>query len=94
MGRLLFGPRGLGRWAGLDGGMGDLFGFLFFFNFFSLISFSNFTQNSLKIFKPTFKPHNQSKAHAFNMMHNHLVKSKLINYYCIYLKANLIIQIH
>jgi hypothetical protein len=70
------------------------FFFSFFFNSFLSFPFQTFTQNSLKIFKPTFKPHNQSKAHAFNMMHNHLVKSKLINYYCIYLKANLIIQIH
>jgi hypothetical protein len=68
--------------------------FSFFFNSFSLISFQTFTQSLFKIFKLTFKPHNQSKAHAFNMMHNHLVISKLINYYFIYLKANLIIQIH
>jgi hypothetical protein len=73
--------------------------FFFFFLLFFPISFlsflfQTFTQNFSKIFKPTFKPHNQSKAHAFNMMHNHLVNSKLINYYYIYLKANLIIQIH
>jgi hypothetical protein len=70
------------------------FFFFFFFQFLSLISFQTFTQNLFKVFKPTFKPHNQSKTHAFNMMHNHLVNSKLINYYCIYLKASLIIQIH
>jgi hypothetical protein len=92
VGRLL----GCAGWAGL--GLLVCFFFLsffsFFFQFFSLISFQIFTQSLFKIFKLTFKPHNQSKAHAFNMMHNHLVNSKLINYYCIYLKASLIIQIH
>jgi hypothetical protein len=69
-------------WAGM-GLFGLVFSsffflFLFFSIPFSLISFQTFTQNLSKIFKPTFKPHNQSKAHAFNMMHNHLVNSKLI----------------
>jgi hypothetical protein len=91
----LFGLRGkrlggLGWRAGMGWGC-----FLFFFNSFFPHFFSNFYSKSFqKFFKPTFKPHNQSKAHAFNMMHNHLVNSKLINYYCIYLKASLIIQIH
>jgi hypothetical protein len=67
---------------GLMVGMGEG---LVFFIFFSFYFFSTFL---LKIFssfsKRTFKPHNQTKAHAFNMMHNHLVSSKLINYYFIY----------
>jgi hypothetical protein len=46
------------------------------FGFFFLFSFQPFTQKNLfkfsKIILKTFKPQNQTKAHAFNMMHKHL----------------------
>jgi hypothetical protein len=70
------------------------FVFFLFFQFLFSHFFSNFYSKPFQNFKPTFEPHHQSKAHAFNIMHNHLVISKLINYYFIYLKANLIIQIY
>jgi hypothetical protein len=66
MGRLLFGPRGLGRWAGLDGGMGDLFGFLFFSFLFFSIPFSHF------FFKLLLK--NFSK--FLNQLLNHTINQK------------------
>jgi hypothetical protein len=44
--------------------------------FFSLFSFSTLYSYNLfkfsKIILKTFKPHNHTKAHAFNMMHKHL----------------------
>jgi hypothetical protein len=51
-------------WAGWRDGEGLV---LFFFIFFT-----TFTQKSFQVFLKTFKPHNQTKSHAFNMMHNHL----------------------
>jgi hypothetical protein len=67
--------------------------FVFFSNRILLFPFQAFTQNLFKIFKQTFdhtinqNPCIQHDAQALGF-------SKLINYHCIYLKANLIIQIY
>jgi hypothetical protein len=56
----------MGGLFGLDGvGLVLFFSFSFLFN--PLLQ-----KNLFKFSKKTFKPHNQTKAHAFNMMHNHL----------------------
>jgi hypothetical protein len=51
--------------AGLNEGIG--FGFIFFSSIFNPL-----LKNLFKFFKKTFKLHNQTKVHAFNMMHKHL----------------------
>jgi hypothetical protein len=59
---------GVGCWAGKKDGDGlVLFFFLFFFNLLLIKSFQVF-----KNYFKTFDSHNQTKAHAFNMMHKHL----------------------
>jgi hypothetical protein len=85
-----------GRWVGA-GGL-DLFVLFFFFSLFFSIPFSHFFfKLLLKIFSKILdkllttqsiqNPCIQHDAQALGF-------SKLINYHCIYLKANLIIQIH
>jgi hypothetical protein len=65
------GEKRKGKMGGLKEGNGVwvLF-FLLLFSFYFL--FNPLLKNLFKFSKKNFKPHNQTKAHAFNMMHNHL----------------------
>jgi hypothetical protein len=67
--------------------------FCFFSIPFLLFPFQTFTQNLFKIFKQTFD-HTINQNPCIQHDAQTLGISKLINYHCIYLKANLIIQIH
>jgi hypothetical protein len=67
--------------------------FCFFSIPFLLFPFQTFTQNHFKIFKQTFD-HTINQNPCIEHDAQTLGISKLINYHCIYLMANLSIQIH